>query len=174
MGAGRGRSTTWGRPSTTCRHWPPITRWTPSGRWSSGIRPAGPWRCGRPVEQGTVRPRGHVSLAGVTDLAACSQDDLLGGACSRLLGGSPTDVGGRYRLASPIEGLPTGRRLALVHGADDDIVPVGQSEAYASAAEQAGDRVTLVTVPDAGHFQLIDVDHPAYAEVLTQIDRLLA
>ena len=93
---------------------------------------------------------------------------------ARLLGGTPAEVSRRYQDASPLERLPTGRRQSLVHGEDDDIVPVRQSEGYAAAAEAAGDPVTLVTVPNAGHFQLIDIHPPAYGQVLAQIRTLVS
>ena len=127
------------------------------------------WAAGR---QGTVTPQGYLSLAGFTDLESCVRENLLAGACSAVMGGSPSEVADRYVQASPLRRLPTTRRQALVHGVDDDIVPVVQSRDYATAAEAAGDPVTLVEVPNAGHFQLIDIQHPAYNEVLTQIDRL--
>jgi dipeptidyl aminopeptidase/acylaminoacyl peptidase len=66
------------------------------------------------------------------------------------------------------------RRQALLHGVDDDIVPVRQSEGYAAAAEAVGDDVTLAAIPNAGHFQLIDIHHPAYGQVLDQIRQILA
>ena len=128
------------------------------------------WAAGR---EGSVQPRGYLSLAGFTDLEACVEEGLLAGACSNVLGGTPAEVPDRYREASPATRLPTGRRQSLVHGVDDDIVPVRQSQDYAALAEAAGDPAALVTVPNAGHFQLIDIQHPAYGEVLTQISRLL-
>ncbi len=128
------------------------------------------WAAGRPT---AVEPVGFMSLAGFTDLEACVQENLLTGACERLLGGTPADVPRRYRQSSPVDRLPTGHRQALVHGVDDDVVPVRQSEGYAAAAEAAGDDVTLVTVPDAGHFQVIDPAHPAYRQVREQLADLL-
>jgi acetyl esterase/lipase len=127
------------------------------------------WAAGR---EGEVTPRGYLSLAGFTDLESCVRDDLLAGACSNVLGGTPSEVPDRYVQASPLRRLPTGRRQSLVHGDDDDIVPVQQSIDYADAARAAGDPVELVRVPNAGHFQLIDIQHPAYGEVLTQVDAL--
>lgn len=125
------------------------------------------------AREGTVQPRGYLSLAGFTDLEACVEEGLLAGSCANVLGGTPAEVPARYREASPAARLPTGRRQGLVHGIDDDIVPVRQSQDYAALAEAAGDPAALVTVPNAGHFQLIDIQHPAYGEVLTQISRLL-
>jgi acetyl esterase/lipase len=128
------------------------------------------WAAGR---EGEVQPRGFLSLAGFTDLEACVEEQLLAGACARVLGGTPAEVPRNYREASPVARLPTGRRQALVHGEDDDVVPVRQSVDYAAAAEAAGDPVTLTTVRNTGHFQLIDVKHPAYGDVLTAIDQLM-
>ena len=124
--------------------WPRTTPSTPSGSWSWATPPAGRWPSGPPVGTARSTPRGFLSLAGFTDLEACVQENLLAGACTRVLGGTPSEVAERYREASPIERLPTGRRQTLVHGVDDDIVPVRQSEDYAAAAEAAGDPVTLV------------------------------
>lgn len=129
------------------------------------------WAAGR---DGDVTPTGYLSLAGLTDLEHCDELAELGPACNRLMGGAPAEVGRRYQDASPLRRLPTGRRQALVHGEDDIVVPIEQSVAYAEAAEAAGDSVNLVRVANAGHFQLIDVKHPAYGDVLTAIDQLFA
>ncbi len=127
------------------------------------------WAAGR---DGAVQPSGFLSLAGFTDLEACVEEGLLAGACSNVLGGTPAEVPDRYREASPAARLPTGHRQSLVHGIDDDVVPVRQSQDYTALAQAAGDAAAIVTVPNAGHFQLIDIQHPAYGEVLTQISRL--
>lgn len=120
-----------------------------------------------------VTPLGIVSLAGFTDLAACVEEDLLTGACSRVMGGTPDQVPDHYAEASPIELLPLGIRQSLVHGEEDDIVPVRQSEDYVVAAQAAGDAASFHGVPAAGHFQLIDVGHPAYHEVVRVIGDLM-
>jgi acetyl esterase/lipase len=127
------------------------------------------WAGGR---QGEVTPVGVMSLAGFTDLEACVDEDLLAGACSRVLGGTPDEVAARYLQASPLERLPIGLPQSLVHGVADDVVPVRQSEGYAAAARAAGDPARFVPVPDAGHFQVIDTQHPAYREVISELERL--
>jgi acetyl esterase/lipase len=129
------------------------------------------WAAGR---EGSVTPTGYLSLAGVADLEHCADLPELGSACNQLLGGTPAEVGRRYQEASPMRRLPTGRRQALVHGEDDIVVPVSESVDYAAAAEAAGDSANLTRVANAGHFQLIDVKHPAYGDVLTAIDQLFA
>ena len=122
------------------------------------------WAAGR---DGDVTPTGYLSLAGFTDLERCARTRRLAAACNAAHGRDAAEVGRRYQEASPLRRLPTGRRQALVHGEDDDIVPISQSVDYAAAAEAAGDSVNLVRVADAGHFQLIDIKHPAYGDVLT-------
>jgi len=129
------------------------------------------WAAGR---DGAVEPQGFIALAGFTDLEACVEEGLLAGSCSNVLGGTPAEVPDRYREASPAARLPTGRRQRLLHGVDDDIVPVRQSQDYAALAQETGDPAEVLTIPNAGHFQLIDIQHPAYGEVLTQISSLLS
>lgn len=122
---------------------------------------------------GSVTPTGFLSLAGVPDLVTCAQEGQIEGACTRLFGGGPTEVPQDYRAASPSQRLPTGKRQILVHGEDDDIVPISQSADYVATAQAAGDQADLIRVTGAGHFQLIDVKHPAYGDVLTAINRLM-
>jgi acetyl esterase/lipase len=128
------------------------------------------WSAGR---DNAVDPVGFVSLAGITDLQGCEQLPDLAAPCTNLMGGTPAEVARRYGQASPIRQLPTGKRVTLVHGEDDDIVPISQSATYTQAAQAAGDQTDLVRIPNAGHFQLIDIKHPAYGDVLTAINTLL-
>jgi dipeptidyl aminopeptidase/acylaminoacyl peptidase len=51
--------------------------------------------------------------------------------------------------------LPTGAAVLCVHGTGDDVVPLEQSERYASAATAAGDRVEVAAVP-GDHRVVID------------------
>jgi acetyl esterase/lipase len=125
------------------------------------------WAAARPEPR--VRLRGIVALAGVSDLEACAQANLGDGACQAFLGGGPADVPDRYAVASPAALLPLGVPQLLVHGADDDVVPPGQSRDYATGARAAGDDVELVEIAGADHFDVIEPTHPAWLEV---VDRL--
>ena len=102
------------------------------------------------------RVRGVVSLAGVADLRRAWELGLSNKVVASFLGGSPEEVPDRYREASPLELLPLSVRQRLVHGAKDDVVPYEISANYAKAAKAAGDDAALVTLPEAGHFELID------------------
>ena len=104
--------------------------------WSAGrVRlPAGsPWHAERPPAAGVV------SLAGVCDLAACYRLGLDGDAAGDLMGGGPDSYPERYAAADPMGLVPTGTVLRLVHGTEDERVPVEQSPAYTARAVAAGD-----------------------------------
>jgi acetyl esterase/lipase len=127
---------------------------------------------GAPGAGPVVRVAAAVSQAGVADLAAGCR--LSNGAAVDLLGGRPDEVPDRYRLASPSERVPIGVPQLLVHGLDDDTVPVDQSRRHAAAARAAGDRVELVELPGVGHMDVIDPASPAWAAVVDHLPGLLA
>lgn len=123
-----------------------------------GLLPAG-----APGADPAVRLRGVVSQAGVLDLVGGYGEGLGGGAVSELLAVSPEQDPRRYALSSPLALLPLGVPVTCVHGDADVTVPPSQSETYVAAATGAGDRATLVRLPGADHFALIDPTSPAWA-----------
>jgi acetyl esterase/lipase len=128
---------------------------------------------GAPGAAPRLRPVAAVSQAGVADLARGAEDGLGDGACQALLGGGPGEVPERYAAASPAALLPFGVAQLLVHGALDEIVPPGQSRAYAHAAGAAGDSVELVELPAGDHFDVIEVDGAGWAAVIERLPQLL-
>jgi acetyl esterase/lipase len=101
-----------------------------------------------------------VSQAGVADLAEAARLGLSRGVVGELL---PPEA---YSLASPAELLPLGVPQLLVHGENDDIVPVALSRDYHAAAVEAGDAVDLVTLPGVGHFEHLDPSSEAWRAVI--------
>ena len=99
-----------------------------------------------------------LGLAAITDLVRYAAGVS---SCERatveLLGGTPDEVAARYAATSPIALLPSGTRVSLIQGMNDEIVPAEQAGRFVEAAVAAGDRVGLRYVPGAGHFDLI---HP--------------
>ena len=110
-----------------------------------------------------------VALAAVSDLRLTWDWQLSGGAVGELLGGGPQQAPEVYALASPIELLPLGVPQVLLHGDADEDVPYELSQRYCTAARAAGDDCTLVTLPDTGHFELIDPHSPAWPHVLAAV-----
>jgi acetyl esterase/lipase len=128
---------------------------------------------GAPGVQPRVRLAAAVSQAGVVDLISAADDHLGADAAVALLGGRPGEVPDRYASASPAERTPIGVPLLLVHGLDDDVVPVEQSRTLAERAEAAGDTVDLVEVPHTGHFEHLDPTTPAWTPVVDFLDRVI-
>lgn len=104
-----------------------------------------------------------ISQAGVLDLRAAYDDNLGGGAVERFLGHPPGDADDDV---DPIRMLPIGVPVWCVHGREDDIVPITQSQAYVAAGD-----ATLVEV-DGDHFTVVDPDSDAWAETLGILDAL--
>ncbi|MBW4721786.1 alpha/beta hydrolase family protein [Saccharothrix obliqua] len=90
---------------------------------------------------------GAVAQAGVLDFL---QHPRLTRRAAELLGGDPDEVPDRYADASPAAHPPTGKPVVLVHGEDDEDVPVEQSIAF---AERTG--AELVVLPGVSHMDLI-------------------
>jgi acetyl esterase/lipase len=110
------------------------------------------WAAGRrllPLGAPGARPRlvpaAAVGLAPVADLRGAERDGLGDGAPAALLGGGSAQVPERWETADPTGLVGHGVPVLLAHGTHDESVPLRQSEAYAIAAEAAGDHVELVT-----------------------------
>jgi acetyl esterase/lipase len=116
-----------------------------------------------------VRPVAAVSQAGVCDLERAWSDDLGGGAVAGLLG-SFEEAPERYAAASPAALAPLGVPQLLVHGAEDEVVPVTQSRDQVARDAQA----ELVELAGADHFDVIDPTHAAWAAALEWLDGVLA
>jgi acetyl esterase/lipase len=109
-----------------------------------------------------------VSQAGVLDLAGAHDAGLGSGAVEAFLGHPP---GPADAPADPRQQLPLDVPVWCVHGRDDDVVPISQSEEYVAAATAAGARAELVPV-DGDHFVVIDPDSAAWAATLEILDTL--
>lgn len=117
--------------------------------------------------------RGVISLAGVADLRRAHELKLSNDAVGEFLGGPPETVADHYREADPVL-LPMPKmRQRLIHGTNDDIVPIELARRYRDAKLKAGEPVKLVEVPNAGHFELIDPHTEAWKNVEEAVRELL-
>lgn len=121
-----------------------------------------------------LRVRGAVALAGVTNLRTAWRLRLSNGVVGEFLGGAPDEVPERYATGSPADLLPLGIPQVLLHGTADQNVPYDLSRRYAEAAQAAGDPVKLVTLPGAGHFEIVDPGSSEWAHVLDALRDLLS
>jgi acetyl esterase/lipase len=106
-----------------------------------------------------------VALAGIPDLERAAELGLNRGAIRELLGGGPGDRPDRYAAASPSRRLPIGVPQTLFHGTADEMVPFELGRAYVERAAAAGDPAELRGLDGAGHFDLVDLDGPAWPQV---------
>jgi acetyl esterase/lipase len=114
-----------------------------------------------------LKVAGVVSLAGITDLADFGTG---AGGCNQsvtpLIGGTPQQYPQRYRAVSPMERVPIGVFIRLVHGDADPIVPIDQSKDFLARARMAGDRAELDVIKGGGHFDLLAPQSSAWQTVV--------
>lgn len=117
---------------------------------------------------------GVVPLAGVVALSAFHGSSPDADTVERLMGGSPSAVAQRYAAADPaLLGAPD-CPVVLVHGSEDEAVPVQTARDYAAAHVRVGKGgVTLVELPGTGHFEVIDPDSAAWPAVRDAVHRAL-
>lgn len=108
--------------------------------------------------------RAVVSLAGVVDLRRAWELHLSNDAVVEFLGGSPEQVPEHYHEASPAE-LDIRCKQLVIHGTKDGIVPVEMSRAYVKRKKLEHEDVTLLEIPKAGHFEVIDPGSSAWQEI---------
>jgi acetyl esterase/lipase len=112
--------------------------------------------------RGGVDVTGVVSQAGVLDLRSAHAAGLGDGAVAAFLGHPPTAADA---AADPAQQVPLDVPLVCVHGRDDTIVPLDQSEGYVARATAAGASARLVPV-DGDHFTVVDTGSAAWATTL--------
>jgi acetyl esterase/lipase len=108
--------------------------------------------------------RGVASLAGVVDLRRAWDLHLSNDAVAEFLGGDPQRVPDHYREASPAEQDIHCKQL-VIHGAEDDIVPVQMSRDYTKHKLERHESVNLLEIPKAGHFQVVDPQSSVWPKV---------
>ena len=121
-----------------------------------------------------VLPRAVVSQAGVADLRLAAVMSPSDEPTRAFLGGSPDDLPERYALASPRERLPLGVEQLVLHGEDDETVPLEISRSYAAAAEALGDPCELRVLSSTGHFEHIDASTDAWQIGRDWLDKKLS
>uniref|UniRef100_Q01ZT5 Putative lipase/esterase n=1 Tax=Solibacter usitatus (strain Ellin6076) TaxID=234267 RepID=Q01ZT5_SOLUE len=101
-----------------------------------------------------------VALAPVADLPLAHSLALSNCAVGEFLGGAPGEFPARYAFADPARPTPVPR--LLIHGDADTIVPIELSRRFAAPS-------TLIEIPGADHFAVIDPTHAAWRSVLHSI-----
>ena len=116
--------------------------------------------------------RAAVSLAGVVDLYRAWELHLSHDAVAEFLGGTPERVPEHYHEASPAE-LNIHCKQLIVHGVEDDTVPMQMSRDYVERKKAKGEDVVLLEVPNAGHFDLIDPESTAWLRIRESLRKIV-
>ena len=119
-----------------------------------GLPTGSPWR-------GPCGAAHVVSLAGCNSLRLTAEWKLGDGAAVKLMGGGPDEVPERYAVADPAALPPPPVPVTLVHGTEDDRVPLAMSRVFKIGR--------LIEIRGAGHFDLIDPQSPAWSRVLSAL-----
>ncbi|MBV7327438.1 alpha/beta hydrolase [Chloroflexi bacterium TSY] len=138
------------------------------------------WLAGRhrlPLESKLYLPnplqlKGLVSVAGIPNLAEAAAQNICRGAPQELMGGLPDEVPERYAECSPHALLPLDRPQILINGALDVVVPTPYIKQYEAFAQQYGEAVALIEIPNVGHFEPVIVTTPAWQVVRRAIQGL--
>jgi acetyl esterase/lipase len=118
--------------------------------------------------------RAAISMAGIGDLKGqgrvfalpCGDDTL-----DRLV-----DAAHRkdpYADTSPAALLPPRGKVVMVHGVFDTVMPPYTGLAFAEQVRKAGGRAEVVTIPDAGHFDVVIPSTAAWRSVVAVVEREL-
>ncbi|HEX6970076.1 MAG TPA: alpha/beta hydrolase [Micromonosporaceae bacterium] len=118
------------------------------------------------------RVAGVLALAPVADLAEAYRLNLDEDAVAALLGAGPDLVPDRYARADPARRVPLPVRTVIVHGAKDLQVPIEISRRYVDLARTAGSDISLVELPEAEHFGLIDPESQVWTVVTAALHSL--
>ncbi len=105
-----------------------------------------------------------LALAPVADLRLADRLDLDGGGVTDFLGGPPDD----YADLDPVRMPDPPNRVVIVHGTDDERVPLRVSESYVASHPAT----SLVRISGAGHFVLIDPESEAWPVVRRELTAL--
>ncbi len=115
-----------------------------------------------------------ISLAGVLDLRRAWELHLSNDAVVEFLGGTPAEVPEHYREASPAGRAVPQARQVLIHGTADTAVPYEISKSYAETKKKSGEHVELITLPDVGHFAIVDPVSAVWPKIQESIQKALS
>lgn len=118
---------------------------------------------GAPGADPVIEARSVTSMAGLYDLSLA--ENFEGGDLIRdLLGGvTPEEDPERYDIASPIDRLPLGIPVNVLHGTEDQVIPLEAVEGYFQALRDSGNPGAREILPGVGHDDWSDLHGDPWA-----------
>lgn len=117
-----------------------------------------------------VQPFAVAGLAPVTDLGRCFRHLSDPAVMVKLMGGTPDQQPQRYLQASPLSVLPLGLPQIIIHGSEDEEIPLQWSRDYVLRARSAGDDARLEVIAGMDHMAFLDPASPAHAVLCHWLD----
>jgi acetyl esterase/lipase len=114
-----------------------------------------------------------LALAPLADLRVAYKLNLSNGAVAEFLGATPESSPELYDEACPSKHASAVRRV-LVHGSEDEVVPIAIARAFIEARRNDPVPPTLIEIPNAMHMDLIDPESQAGAKVIETVLRSIA
>ena len=114
-----------------------------------------------------------ISLAGAVDLRRAWELHLSNDAVAEFLGGSPAQVADNYQDADPMQ-LKLAAEQWIIQGLADETIPPDFSRNYYESKKRRGEKVQLVQIETAGHFELIDPRSDAWKKVQETVLKILS
>ncbi len=111
------------------------------------------------------RPDLTVGLAPVADVILANANGVGVDATANFFGGDVAEVAERYHVGQPDPAQFAGR-VVLIHGDNDDSVPVAQSESISDHVDR------FEILPGADHFDVIDPNHLSWQIIFEELDAL--
>jgi acetyl esterase/lipase len=112
-------------------------------------------------------PEGAIAIGAPTDLRALVESGNV--HAMAITSGAGGDE--RWEKTSPVEMVPLGVRLHIVHGSNDTTVDPASSRRFAEVAHQAGDDVTFELVNGDRHSAVLWPGSPSWAAVVEALRR---
>lgn len=138
------------------------------------------WAAGRhrlPVQAPGALPAGQqcldavISQAGVLDLGLADSLGLSDGAAKTLLGCTKDQDPERWKWADPATQVPLGVPLVMLHGTDDEDVPVQLAREFADRAMDVDKSVDYIEF-EGDHYGLITVGDTAWSLCIEALEKL--
>jgi len=129
------------------------------------------WLASRPQLSGKLHGDDPVPIKAVVDIDGPAdlmpfvplQKQICGQpVIDQLMGGTPESAAAHFKDGNPAQRLPLHAAQLLVAS---DVLPPAEADAYAARARAAGDRVEVLKLENAGHFDPIAPGTPAWAKV---------
>ena len=115
---------------------------------------------------------GVIALAPVAVLQSAFDLNLSKGAVVDFLGGTPSEIPQTYEAACPSRHTSSVQRI-LLHGTNDDIVPVSISKEFEEARQNDPGTVWFMKLEESDHFDLIDPESRAWPIIHMDAESLL-